>query len=193
MAASLRTPIGVLSFPVLFSPRPRAPGGEPVYQCSLLFDENAQKDPAFMALKRAAAAEIDEKNGPGKSQDRQFMAGVRSPFRPCGEKAYKGYDIPNGIFISPWTKSRPGVVDAQLNEIMVADDVWAGQLARATVQPFWYHQAGNRGINFALNNLQICRADGERLDGRRAAKQDFDPYAGAGAAVMATADDDIPF
>lgn len=193
MAASLRTPIGILSFPVLFSPRPRAPGQEPVYQCSLLFDEAAQRDPAYQALRKAVRDEIDDKNGPGKSQDKAFMQGVRNPFRPCGEKAYKGYDIPNGVFISPWTKSRPGVVDAQLNEIMVPDDVWAGQLARATVQPFWYSQQGNRGINFALNNLQICRADGERLDGRRAAKQDFDPYAGAGAAVMAGADDEVPF
>lgn len=191
MAASLRTPIGVLSFPSLFSPRPRAPGGDPVYQCSLLFDQAAQRDPAFAALRRAAAAEIDDKNGPGKSQDKQFMAGVRSPFRPCGEKAYKGYDIEGGVFISPWTKSKPGLVDAQLNEIMVPEDIWAGQLARATVSPFWYHQAGNRGISFALNNLQICRADGERLDGRRAARQDFDAFVGPGA--MATVDDDIPF
>src|SRR5262245_47050837 len=118
MAASLRTPVGVLSFPNLFSPRPRAPGGEPVYQCSILFDQAAQRDPQYAALRRAVAAEIDEKNGAGKAQDRAFMAGVRLPFRPCSEKAYKGYDIEGGMFISPWTKSRPGLVDAQLQEIL---------------------------------------------------------------------------
>ena len=56
MAASVRTPIGVLSFPVLFSPRPRAPGQEPCYQCSLLFDQTAQKDPAFELLRSRARA-----------------------------------------------------------------------------------------------------------------------------------------
>jgi hypothetical protein len=190
MASSIRTPIGILSFPVLFSPRPRAMGGEPVYQCSLLFDQDAQKDLGFEALRRGVRECIDDANGAGKSQDKKFLAGIRSPFRQCSEKAYKGYDIPGGVFISPWTKSRPGVVDAQRNEIIMPEDVWAGQLARATVAPFYYNQAGNRGVSFALNNLQICRADGTRLDGRRVARDDFDEYAGAGAMM---ADDETPF
>jgi Protein of unknown function (DUF2815) len=189
--ASLRTPIGVLSFPVLFSPRPRAPGGDPVYQCSLLFDQQAQKDPLYLALRKAAAECIDTTWGPGKSQDKAFVAGLRSPFRPTQEKQYKGYDIPGGIFISPWTKTKPGLVDANRNEIMVPEDIWAGQLARATVAPFSYNQAGNRGVSFALNNLQICRTDGERLDGRIAAKNDFDDYTGPGAAQLV--DDEVPF
>jgi hypothetical protein len=191
MAASVRTPIGILSFPVLFSPRPRAPGGEPVYQCSILFDQAAQRHPDYDALRRAVREEIDDKCGPGKSQDRAFVATLRSPFRRCSEKSYKGYEIPDGIFISPWTKTRPGVVDAQRNEIIVPEDIWAGQLARATVSPFFYNTSGNKGVSFALNNLQICRTDGERLDGRRAAKEEFDDYDGPGAAVMA--DDEVPF
>jgi hypothetical protein len=191
MAPSIRTPIGVLSFPNLFSPRPRAPGGEPVYQCSILFDQNAQKDPAYEALKRAVREEIDDKCGAGKSRDAQFMTGVRSPFRPTSEKAYQGYDMVNGIFISPWTKSKPGLVDAVRNEILVVEDIWAGQLVRATVSPFWYNTSGNRGVSFALNNVQVCRTDGPRLDGRRSATQDFDDYTGPGA--MVSADDEIPF
>lgn len=193
--SSVRTPIGILSFPVLFSPRPRAPGGEPVYQCSLLFDQQAQRHPDFAALIAAMNECIDEQWGAGKSRDKAFLQGIRRPFRRTQEKQYKGYDIPGGLFISPWTKSRPGVVDAQRNEITVPEDIWAGQLARATVAPFAYNQAGNRGVSFALNNLQICRTDGERLDGRRAAPDDFDDYTGAGAMVGAGAglDDEVPF
>lgn len=190
-SASLRTPIGILSFPVLFSPRPRAVGGEPCYQCSLLFDKAAQRDPAFDALRRVVKAEIDNKWGLGKSQDKDFLKQLRSPFRPCAEKQYKGYDIPDGVFISPWTKSRPGVIDARRNEITTPEDIWAGQMARATVAAFAYHNSGNRGVSFALNNLQICRTDGERIDGRRAAKEEFDDYDGVGAAVMV--DDEVPF
>jgi hypothetical protein len=191
MAVSLPTPIGVLSFPNLFSPRPRAPGGEPVYQCSILFDQNAQRDPAYQALRKAVVECIDEHNGSGKSRDTAFMAGVRSPFRPTAEKAYQGYDIPDGRFISPWTKSRPGLVDARRNEIMVPEDIWPGQLVRATVSPFWYNQSGNKGVSFALNNVQVCRTDVPRLDGRKKATEDFPDYDGPGAAVMA--DDEIPF
>ena len=188
---SLRTPIGILSFPNLFSPRPRSPGSEPVYQCSILFDLNAQKDPAFAALKKAVLECIEDKCGPGKSTDRQFMAGLRSPFRPCSEKSYNGYDIDGGVFISPWSKTRPGLVDAQRNEIMVPEDLWAGQLVRATVNPFYYNNSGNRGVSFGLNNLQLCAAGTRRLDGRKAAKDDFPDYDGTDAAVLV--DDEIPF
>src|SRR4029077_8931784 len=191
MAASLRTPIGILSFPVLFSPRPRAVGAEPCYQCSLLFDKSAQADPAFQALRRAVRECIDDQWGTGKSQDQSFVKQLRSPFHRCDEKQYKGYDIPDGIFISAWTKTRPGVIDARRNEITTPEDVWPGQLARASVSPFAYHNSGNRGVSFALNNLQICAPGSERLDGRRAAKDEFDDYTGSDAAVMV--DDDVPF
>lgn len=188
---NIRTPIGILSFPVLFSPRPRAPGGEPVYQLSLLFDKQAQAHADYAALKRAVAQVIDDQWGAGKSSDRGFLNGLRLPFRKTSDKQYKGYDIPDGIFISPWSKNRPGIVDANRAEITMAEDVWAGQYARATVSPFAYNQAGNKGVSFGLNNLQICRTDGERLDGRRAAVDDFDDYALAGAAPPL--DDEHPF
>src|SRR5262245_58258637 len=99
---SLRTPIGVLSFPVLFSPRPRAPGSEPVYQISLLFDKDAQRDPLYEGLRQAVRAKIDETWGQGKSRDANFVKSLRLPFRKCEEKAYAGYDIDGGMFISPW-------------------------------------------------------------------------------------------
>jgi hypothetical protein len=191
MAASLQTPIGILSFPVLFTPRPRGPGGEPSYQCSLLFDQAAQRDPKFAALRVAVRETIEGKWGASKAQDKAFLNTLRSPFRPCSEKPYKGYDIPGGIYISPWTKSKPGLIDARRNEIMVPEDIWPGQMARATVTAFPYDTQGNRGVSFALNNLQICRTDGERLDGRRAAREEFDEYDGDGAAVMV--DDEVPF
>lgn len=187
--ASIRTPIGVLSFPNLFSPRPRAPGGEPVYQCSLLFDQAAQRDPAYQALRRAVAECIDQNFGQGKSQDKQFLASIRTPFRDCSEKQYAGYDLVGGKFISPWTKTRPGIVDANRNEILAPEDVWAGQSARATVSAFPYNTSGNKGVSFALNNLQIVRTDGPRLDGRKAARDEFDDVLGDGM----MADNEIPF
>jgi hypothetical protein len=189
--ANFRTPIGILSFPTVFSPKPRAPGGEPVYSLSLLFDKQAQAHADYLALRKAVAQCIDDQWGAGKSSDQAFVAGLRSPFRNTSEKQYKGYDIPGGKYISPWTKTRPGIVDANRHEITMAEDVWAGQLVRATVSPFAYNQAGNKGVSFALNNLQICRTDGERLDGRRAAVDDFDDYALAGA--VPAMDDDHPF
>jgi len=189
MAVSLRTPIGILSFPVLFSPKAVVPGAEPRFSLNLLFDAAAQKSTEFAALKRAVIAAIDEKWGNGKGQDKAFIARLHLPFLACKDVTYDGYDILNGVFIRPWSKNKPGIVDAQRQEITVAGDVWAGQHVRCTVNPFAYEQTGNRGISFGLNNVQVCRTDGKRLDGRRAANQDFDDYEDANA----LADEEIPF
>jgi len=191
--ANVRTPVGILSFPTLFTPRPRAQGGDAVYSCNLLLDQTAQKDPAWIALRKMVAQTIDEKWGAGKSRDQDFVRRLRMPWRPSQEKQYKGYDIPGGVYIAPWSNNRPGIVDARLQELMAPSDVWPGQLARLTVNPFAYANSGNMGVSLGLNNVQICRTDGERLDSRRAAVDDFDQY-DDGTLVGADADDDAnPF
>ncbi len=157
-----------------------------------MFDQNAQKDPAYQALRAAVAELIDTTWGAGKSGDRRLCRGaLRLPFRATQEKQYKGYDIPGGKFISPWTKNRPGVIDAHRNEILTPEDVYAGMRVRATVSArSSYATSGNKGISFALNNIQIC-GGGERLDGRAAAKDEFNDYDEPGALV--TVDDEAPF
>ena len=188
---SVRTPVGVLSFPRVFAPRAASPGAEPRYSVNLLFDETAQKTPEFQALRKAVAQAIDEKFGAGKSTDKEFVSRLRSPFRKCSEKEYAGYkEMSGGVYINAWSQTKPGVVDARLQDITVPTDIWAGQLARATVRAFGYHQSGNMGVSWNLNNLQICRTDTPRLDGRREASDDFDTFGDTG---MAMADDEVPF
>jgi hypothetical protein len=190
---NIRTPIGVLSFPVLFSPRPRAPGGEPVFSCSLLFDRAAQEEPEYKALRVAVHEAIDAKFGPGKSKDVDFMKGMHSPFHRCEEKPYNGYDIPGGTYITAWTKTKPGIITALRKDIDTPEDVWPGQLARLKVSPFAYHKSANRGVSFALAHVQICRSEGQpRLDGRRPAKEEFPDYVDTMAASTLV-DDELPF
>ena len=186
---ALQTPIGLLSFPHVFVARPAAPGAEPRFSCSLLFDTVAQKDPKFLALRQAVGAAIEER-WPGKSKDPAFLAKLRSPFRKTSEKEYMGYkEMIGGIYISPWSKDRPGIVDARVQDIMVPADVWPGQMARATVRPFAYEISGNAGVSFNLNNIQICRTDGPRLDGRRSAAEEFDSVNAEDAGAMSMADE----
>ena len=65
------------------------------------------------------------------------------------------------------------------------DEVYAGAIVRASVTSFSYDVSGNKGVSFALNNVQKIR-DGERLDGRARAQDDFqaDPNAKADLADM---------
>lgn len=196
--ANLQTPIGLLCYPHLFVPRPAVEGGDPRYSLCLLFSTQVQKSPEYQALKKAAAAAIDEK-WPGKSGDKNFTQKLRSPFRKCEDKDRPEFkSMIGGYYIQPWSKNQPQVVDAQRQPIVIPGDVWAGQTARCSVRAFGYEQAGNRGVSFLLNNVQIADTSGPRLDGRVNAEDEFGALEGlVGMAqrepVMAGGDDEPPF
>lgn len=187
---ALLTPTGVLSFPHLFVAKAPVPGADARFSMTLIFDEAAQKSAEYAALKKAVMECIAAEWGEAKAKDANFIKTLRLPFRKADEKSqYAGYNE-GSFFISPWSKFKPGIVDARRNEILVPDDVFAGQLARATVVAFPFSTSGNKGVAFMLNNVQIVKKDMPRLDGRRAAADDF----GAVDTDDDTTDtDDIPF
>ncbi len=167
---ALNTPYATLSFASIFTPRPRAEGGAPVYSCSLIFDQKAQKSPAYKALVDACVQAARKEFG-----DNVNLKTIKMPFRDAGEKAYDGYH-PGDTYISPWSKNKPGVVDADREDILLPEQVWSGQLVRANVVPFaWNHSASGKGVSFGLNHLQVVKSEGrQRLDGRPSAGSAFD-------------------
>jgi hypothetical protein len=178
--SSVRTPIGVLSFPHLFVAKPATLGGDPRFSLNLIFDQAAQKTPEYQELRKLVVDAIEDEWGQGKARDAEWMKKMklRLPFRKCSERDYTGYDVEGGVFIAPWSKNQPGVIDASQQD-MVASDVWAGQLARCSVHAFTYEHSGNKGVSFNLNNVQIVKAKMPRLDGRKAAREEFDKIDGA--------------
>lgn len=167
--ASVITPYAILSFPTLFSPKPRSEGAEAVYSASLLFGEDEQKSPEFKKLQEAVRSCAIEKWG-----DKVSMASLMSPFRDAGEKAdkYQGYSQ-GTVYINPWTKQKPGVVNARLQDVLDPDEVYAGQIVRAAVTPFAWAASGRKGVSFGLNHIQIIKADAPRIDGRAPANKVF--------------------
>jgi hypothetical protein len=171
--ANLTTPYGVLSFANLFTPRPRAEGKDPDFNCSIIFDEQQQKSPAYKALKAAHDDAARAKWG-----DKLDLKTVRSAFHDAGEKTYDGYH-PGHTYISPWTKNKPGIVDAQKQPVLLPDEVWSGQLVRINVTPFAWLHSGKKGVSFGLNHVQIVKSDGmQRLDGRPSIGSVFDEVEG---------------
>lgn len=166
---SIMTPIGVSSFLNLKEPRAIVEGGEPRYSLTLIFDKVAQNTVQFRALENAIEEALMSK-WPNKATRPRDL---RSPFRDGGEKEgqYEGYRK-GDIFINPWTKDKPGVVDINRQDLLDLDDVYAGWTARANVRPFAYDRAGKRGVGLFLDNVQFLRA-GKRLDGRRAASESY--------------------
>lgn len=176
------TPVGRIMFPRLF--RPEAPagqqGGEPRYGAVLVFDAKAQQTEAFAVLKQAI-----------KDVAKDFFKGqvprtARNPLIQASETDYpEKYDGFNDgdVFIRPWSKFQPGLVDGALNDITIESDVWAGQLWRATVTPSGYDTSGNRGVMLFLNAMQMAKADEPRMDGRKSARDSFEALEDASAAA----------
>jgi len=196
MADLLQTPTGILSYPHFFKPRPVVEGGEPRYSCNIIFDDVAQKKSEYTALRQLANKVAFDFFG-DKMKDPRFVARLRKPFRPCTDRpGVMGYDVPSGVFISPWSKQPPQVFGpgGTGDPITVPGDVFPGQRCRAQVTAFAYENAGNVGVSFGLQAVQITRRNMPRLDGRatlpfdRSTEEDEDDAFGG-----TTTGDDIPF
>jgi hypothetical protein len=191
------TPEAILSYPHVFTPQapPARKGeqeGEPKYSAAFVFTKEAQATKAYAALRAAANSVLKAVWGGGirvgkkKFTLKQALdAGhLNTPFRT--DWAEKGY--PEGsIYINARSKAKPGIVSSipdpnKINPktgkpmpmtIEDEDAVYPGVIVRASVTAFTYDTAGNRGVSFALNNIQVIR-DGDRLDSRVAAESEFE-------------------
>jgi hypothetical protein len=161
------TPVGIASFLNLEKPRSVVDGGEPRFSINLIFDKAAQNSKEFKAFE----AGIDE--AIKRQWPTRVPPNLRSPFRDGAEKAgqYDGYR-PGDIFIQPWTKQKPGVVDIMRQDVLDFSEYFAGWTARAMIRPFAYEQGANKGVAFLLDSVQFLRP-GKRLDGRKAASESF--------------------
>jgi hypothetical protein len=66
------------------------------------------------------------------------------------------------------------VVDQRRNAISKEDNTFfSGCYARASLVAFAYDKMGNKGVSFALQNIQKTR-DGEPFSGRKKAEDEFD-------------------
>lgn len=172
MSRRVITPEAILSYPHLFEPNAMDDGAEPKYSACFVFPADAD----LKELKAAALEAAQEKWG-SKAAKMIRDGKLRMPFRTDGEE--KGY--PEGsTFINCRSNRRPGIVSTvpdpknggKPSVITDDEEVYAGCIVRASVTAFAYDVNGNRGVSFALGNVQKIR-DGERLDGRVSAEDEF--------------------
>ena len=79
----------------------------------------------------------------------------------------------DSYFLNAKTDRKPGIVDANLDEIISRDEFYSGCYGRASINFFPFDVNGSKGIAVGLQNLQKLE-DGERLGGSSAtAAEDF--------------------
>jgi hypothetical protein len=176
------TPEFRISYPSVFKPKLNTLSKKMEYSVEALFPKGAD----LTKLKAAAKAAATKKWGPDEKKWPKF---TNNPFKNQADKIAdlkakeKSTDgLVEGAFHMNFKcladKSKPKVVDQNLQEIIEESKFYAGGWAKASVNAFAYEQGKNCGISFGLNALQFTR-DGEPFSGRPSVEQAFEAIAGA--------------
>lgn len=165
-----------LSYAHLFEPK-AIEGGDPRYSVALLIPKTDTD--TIAKIEKAIEQALQE--GAGKFGGKLPPRGsLKLPLRDGDterdDPVYAGH-----YFINANSKTRPGVVDQNVQPIIDPEEIYSGCYARATVTFFAYNVSGNRGVGAGLGNIQKL-ADGERLAGGPSAESEF------GAVEFAKAD-----
>lgn len=175
------------SYARLMRPAKNEMNGKEEYSVVLLIS----KDDAdtLSKLKNAAKAAISAKFGGTAPK------GMRNPIQdgdsPKQDGSPRGAEFEGHHFINvkcDASKHKPSVIDAKGNELIDPDAVVSGDYIRCSLNAYAYDQAGNKGVSFGLNNVQLMRK-GESLGAaRQSAAEEFGVVA-APAAVATTEED----
>lgn len=167
-AAAVITPPGTASYAFVWKPQPSMnPGQDPKYSITLIIPKKANLDALRKAVDQAAIKKFGA-NGPNLLARNK----IKSPFRDGDEEREGDKLYAKSIFFSAKTGNKPQVVDSDLNPITDEFEFYSGCKCRISVYAFGYDINGNKGVSFALNNVQKL-ADGERISGRQAAEDEF--------------------
>jgi len=158
------------SYVNIFKARSFNPGQEEKYSICLLIDK---KDKATLS-KIKAAIEAAKKQGIADKWGGKLPVNLKLPLRDGdAERAEEAPEYTGCYFLNANSVQKPGIVDADLNEILDPTEVYSGCYGRASINFFPFNSNGNKGIAVGLNNIQKLE-DGEPLGAARAsAEEDF--------------------
>ena len=167
MSTRITTPVGIASFPALFTPV-GFNGSPEKFSVTLIYD----KDEDLSSLKKACDAALAKKypNGapanvqmPVKDGDTKLDANgnVRPEF--AGKK-----------FITATCKAedRPKVVNGELQPIIDASEIYGGCELRVSVNVFAWEHMGKRGCSLYLSNAQKT-GDSDPFGANTSVESDF--------------------
>lgn len=170
MVKKVQTPIFRVSFPAVFEAK-SFDGGAPKFSVSAIWDPR-RFTPAEQKLWQSMLDLADEVSLERfKKKMADLPGNFKKALRDGAEKAdLAGYG--EGLmFANLSSKMKPGLIDRDRTIITNPEDFYPGCYARATITAYSYDNKG-KGVAFGLQNLQKI-ADGERLDSRTDAAEDF--------------------
>lgn len=157
-----------LSYVNIFRSRSFTDGQDATYSVCVLIPKSDKKTIA----KIKAAIETETKEGIASKWGGKKPGSLHLPLRDGdAERAEEAPEYKGMYFFNCSSKTKPGIVDRDLNEILDPDEVYSGCWGRVSVNFYPYNLNGNRGIGAGLNNVQKL-TDGDRLGAARASAED---------------------
>lgn len=177
--ANIITPVAMLSFPALLTPRlgpnPK-PGQLAAYGCTLVFPKGTD----LTSLKTVAMTALKEKFG-DQTEKLLKSSSIKIPFKKDSDK----YDEEKWeYFINVSAKqNKPGIVDRYADPVTKKpapltdfEKLYPGCMVKAALSVYTYDNSGNKGVSFGLQHIQWWD-HGTRLDNRRSAADSFEAEA----------------
>jgi len=122
--------------------------------------------------KDKATIEAAKKQGIADKWGGKLPANLKLPLRDGdAERADEAEEYEGMFFLNANSNQKPGIVDADLNEVLDPTEVYSGCYGRASINFFPFNSNGNKGIAVGLNNVQKLE-DGEPLGASRASAED---------------------
>lgn len=156
------------SYVHIFQPHAIEDGQEPKYSICLLIPKSDKE-----TLKKIKAAVEAAKQAGASKWGGKIPANLKTPLRDGDTEREDQPEYAGHYFINCSSKTAPGVIDRNKQEIMDSQEVYSGCYGRASINFYAFNTAGNKGIAAGLNNIQKL-ADGDYLGGRSRAEDDFD-------------------
>ncbi len=144
---------------------------EPKYSCSLIIPKSDKK--TINDIK--AAVEVAKQEGISKFGGK-IPANLKTPLRDGDTERPDDPVYANAYFVNANSKERPGLVDRFVKPLQDPTEIYSGCYVRASLSFYAFNTKGNRGIACGLGNLMKV-ADGEPLNGRSRAQDEFTPEA----------------
>lgn len=143
--------------------KPRAFGNsEPKYSITMVLDED---DPFWDKLE-AACKEVAERRW------EKLPRNLKLPIRHGSETDNDDWE--GKKFCQFSSEERPGVVDAELEDVVDRSEIYSGAWYRCSIRPYAWHypETNKKGVSIQLDNVMKVRDD-EAFSGRASATDDF--------------------
>lgn len=157
------------SYVRVFEPWAGDDGQEPKYSVCVLIPKSDKE-----TLRKIKAAIEAAKTAGASKWGGKIPPNLKTPLRDGDEERPDQEEFRGCYFLNANSRTKPGVVDAQLNPILDSTELYSGCYGRVSVNFYAFNTAGNKGIACGLNNLQKL-ADGDYLGGRSRPEDDFGP------------------